>query len=125
MAENENPVTFDETAGSIDVQFNPLVGLESVNLNGDVFSPQAIAEIAETLGVVIDGMIEDSEIREDGVRLIKRMRIHSLSLVSPEQTLHPSWQITTKWLNEEVKHAGSGMNKMLYNLFVRTNEHEG
>ena len=79
---------------TIEVQFNPLAGLDTVNLNGDVFSPEAIAGIAEELGVGIDGTIEDSEISEDGVRLIKRMRIHSISLVSPEQVLHPSWQIT-------------------------------
>lgn len=80
MAESENPVTFDGTAGSIEVEFNPLAGLDTVNLNGDVFSPEAIAEAYRWLG-------------SDGFTV----------LTLPAEA----------------------MDKVLYDLFIRTKEHEG
>ena len=47
----------------------------------------------QEVGFAPSGTIVESTLRPDGVREITDFRLVSVSLVPPEQTLHPSWYV--------------------------------
>jgi hypothetical protein len=48
---------------------------------------------APQVGLALSGMRQKSHVNEQGVRVITDFEVLSVSLVSAEQALHPSWRV--------------------------------